>query len=92
MLTFNYKGTRTTSYQNDVVLVSLLLTLNRFHNFISVFILDFEQENFLLGLCLQFLTVKRLLASLMILVLQTRIVTEEWLFLSQTPVTENFKQ
>ena len=47
---FVWKNKDTKRYQNDVCLVSLLLTLNRFrrfHNFeqISVFIIDFEQVN-----------------------------------------------
>ena len=46
----HWKNKDTKRYQNDVCLVSLLLTLNRFrrfHNFeqISVFIIDFEQVN-----------------------------------------------
>ena len=39
----NNKDTRTTCLDVDVILVSLLLTLNIFHTFSSIFIVDFEQ-------------------------------------------------
>ena len=42
MFKVNYKNNRDVS---DIFLVFLLLTFNIFHNFFSVFIVNFEQEN-----------------------------------------------